>query len=1296
MSLFNDSDENKSSNNFLTPVSSLSNRPVLDIIINGHKLRCLFDSGAAISAINSSAAAAANVKSHTPTTPLSPLQGANGLFIPSSKVATPSFTIHNTTYTHTLRLIPNLNVDVILGIDFIKQHDVHIKGGAITVGGTTSLFAVETNYSTHVFTDSAVSLPPYSVGTIKFKTPFPDSPVFLDPIDPSFAAMATIAHSDSKGHVWVSVSNTSHERLSLPQNHRFAEATQFQEHSNINIISSSSSPPTSTPPTSPPLPTSPEDIINRMNLPSDPETRKMYTDLIRRYIDVFASSELDIGWSDAVSHRINLDSKSPIFTKQFKIPLAHQEVIEQYVEDLLQRNLIETARSRYNSPIFCVKKKNGKWRPVIDLRKVNKHTVDDFYSIKDIRTCLDTVGSARPSVFSSMDMQSGFFQQNLDPTSRPYTAFTVPHLGQYQFRVSCFGAHGAPSSFSALVDHVFSGLRNLVTYIDDLLAFTRSHKHQLSVLEETFRRLREANLKLNPEKCNFGLSSVEYLGYILDKDGIRPTHDKLDIIRHTKPPVTPKQIRQFLGLAGFFREHIHHFAHKSSLLSRLNRKDSTWSKGPIPDTALEAFNQLKSDLLSSPLISYARPELPYQLYCDAATGTADGQRTGGLGAVLTQTWPEDGKQRVIGYASRQTKNHESRYSPTNLEMTAIVFGITHFHHYLYGAKTFKVFTDHKPIADSQSKSAETKDKTLLRLQDKLLPYNFDVVYRPGKEMGAPDFLSRAHAENARVINVLEEEEDAGALEILDLRSSQVEKAQREDKLWGPLLSALESGTTPPPRYSSVPGTPIRVNNVLFFADHKRMKLAVPESLIPQVLSMCHDSALAGHKDATKTLHRLRHNFMVHNATTRVKTYVQYCHTCQISKSYEKSTNPMATLPTPSMFNERIHIDLVGPLHSNSGHAYVLTIRDAFSRYQQFAALKDKSATSVASALITKWIAPFGPPTSMTSDNGKEFTNQVISSLCKQVNIHQIFCTPYYPQGNGLGERQHRELNDYLRAILDSSSDWPTHLDQAALAHNTQFNEAIGHTPYYAVFLRDHPGIFDRLTSHQATNHWSSKDVSNMLHARFATRQNVAKATEKQRAYYNKKAKLQLFRPGDLVLRWNEKAGTNIINRKLKPCWTGPYIVTDVDNASNTVKISSPSGNKVSRVNKNKLKFYFATDKDTKPGQGQQQKHVRFNLDPEWTPVPDNFRIPSPPPRRPPTPQPSPPPSEDSDSEDDEPASGSATSPDEFITPEEEDDDSGDHPDPGDDSGSYNLRDRSSLQPPVRYRSSFISGRRSPH
>ena len=242
MSLLNQSDENKSSKISLSPVSSLSSRPVLDIIINGHKLRCLFDSGAEISAINSSAAATANVKAYTPNKPLPSLQGANGLLIHSSKVATPSFTINNVAYTHTFRIIPNLNVDVILGVDFIKQYDVDIRGGTITVGGTTSIYSVETNYTTHVFTDSAVSLPPYSVGTIKFKTPFPDSPVFLDPVDPSFAAMATIAHSDSKGHVWVSVSNTSHERLTLPQNHRFAEATQFQEHSKINVISSPTSP----------------------------------------------------------------------------------------------------------------------------------------------------------------------------------------------------------------------------------------------------------------------------------------------------------------------------------------------------------------------------------------------------------------------------------------------------------------------------------------------------------------------------------------------------------------------------------------------------------------------------------------------------------------------------------------------------------------------------------------------------------------------------------------------------------------------------------------------------------------------------------------------------------------------------------------------------------------------------------------------------------------------------------------------------------------------------------------------
>ena len=157
---------------------------------------------------------------------------------------------------------------------------------------------------------------------------------------------------------------------------------------------------------------------------------------------------------DKVSHYINLQHERPIHTKQFKISLPHQEIIQEFVEEMLDKKLIEISRSLYNSPIFCVKKKNGSWRPVLDLQAINQATVKDFYSIRDIKSSIDEMGRENSKVFSSMDLSKGFFQQNLAEESRPFTSFTIPGLGSFQFTVSCFGSHGAQSSFSYLMTEV--------------------------------------------------------------------------------------------------------------------------------------------------------------------------------------------------------------------------------------------------------------------------------------------------------------------------------------------------------------------------------------------------------------------------------------------------------------------------------------------------------------------------------------------------------------------------------------------------------------------------------------------------------------------------------------------------------------------------------------------------------------------------------------------------------------------------------------------------------------------------
>ena len=364
--------------------------------------------------------------------------------------------------------------------------------------------------------------------------------------------------------------------------------------------------------------------------------------------------------------------------------------------------------------------------------------VEDFYSIRDIKSCIDEIGRENSKVFSSMDLLKGLFQQNLAKESRPYTSFTVPGLGSFQFTVSCFGSHGAPSSFSYLMTEVLRSLKSLISFINDIMAHTKSHDEQLVALRNCFQRLREYNLKLSIEKSIFRAEETEYLGFKITSEGILPGTDKTRAVKEFPPPRTVKQIRQFVGLASFFRDHIKDFSRIRGYLTSLTRKSSDWKGGDLPEQSLTAFRRLQHLLVHEPVIAYARNDLPFKLYCDASIGTVEksGHKiSGGLGAVLTQLH-EDGKERIVGYASRKLKTHEENYPAYLLEMLAVTFECEHYHHYLYGHKKLVVYSNHRPL----SKLNKVHTKTQGRLKEMLLDYNYEIVYRRGEDQEAADFL----------------------------------------------------------------------------------------------------------------------------------------------------------------------------------------------------------------------------------------------------------------------------------------------------------------------------------------------------------------------------------------------------------------------------------------------------------------------------------------------------------------------------------------------------------------------------
>jgi len=282
----------------------------------------------------------------------------------------------------------------------------------------------------------------------------------------------------------------------------------------------------------------------RMNVPD--EFKDKYVSLFSRNYDIFSKNKEDLGKANNFEHNIKLKNNLPIYRKQFRIPEAHQESLDKQIDEWVNIGIIEPCFSRYNSPIFIVPKKDGSFRFVLDYRALNENSLDDRYNMKDVSECIGEIGRAGSHIFSTMDLTSGFWQLPLDEASRPLTAFTCPGKGQFQYNVLSMGLKGGPGSFQRMMELTVSGIKNVIVYIDDLLAHSSTHQQHMNTLQLIFNRLRNVNIKLNAAKCEFGATNVSYLGFRLTPKGILPGKDKLQAVREIKPPTSVTEIRQFL------------------------------------------------------------------------------------------------------------------------------------------------------------------------------------------------------------------------------------------------------------------------------------------------------------------------------------------------------------------------------------------------------------------------------------------------------------------------------------------------------------------------------------------------------------------------------------------------------------------------------------------------------------------------------------------------------------------------------------------------------------------------------
>lgn len=473
------------------------------------------------------------------------------------------------------------------------------------------------------------------------------------------------------------------------------------------------------------------------------EEKESLNKIVNEFSDIFYVEGDPLTFTNHTKHSIPTTSNIPIHTKTYRFPFVHQDEVKTQVQKMLDQNIIQPSSSPWSSPIWVVPKKldasgKQKWRVVIDYRKLNEVTIGDSYPLPNITDILDKLGHS--VYFTTLDLASGFHQIELDPQDVPKTAFNTPY-GHYEFLRMPFGLKNAPATFQRAMDNVLHGIQGerCFVYLDDIVVFASSLQEHEQKLTEVFNRLREYGLKIQPDKCEFMRKEVAYLGHIISNEGVKPNPDKIKAVRDFPIPKSCKDIKSFLGLAGYYRRFIPNFSKLTKPLTSLLKKDVPFVWNEEQQQALDACKDI---LTTAPILQYPDFSRPFNLTTDASKYA--------IGAVLSQG--DVGKDLPIAYASRTLNKAESNYSTIERELLAIVWAVKHFRPYLYGRK-FNILTDHKPLIWVMN--IKDPGSRLVRWRLKLEEYEYHMEHKAGKANTNADALSRPPVMNSNIIDLID-------------------------------------------------------------------------------------------------------------------------------------------------------------------------------------------------------------------------------------------------------------------------------------------------------------------------------------------------------------------------------------------------------------------------------------------------------------------------------------------------------------------------------------------------------------
>lgn len=824
------------------------------------------------------------------------------------------------------------------------------------------------------------------------------------------------------------------------------------------------------------------------------------------------SSTSTLGCTTLVEHQIELTESEPFKQRNFSMSPYMQKHLNAQIDEMLRLGVITTSKSPYSSNVILVKKPSGEYRLCFDGRRLNSITKKDSYPLPNLTQTLDKVRDAH--FLTAIDLKHAFWQIKLTPDSREKTAFSVIGKGHFEFTRMPFGLCNSAQQLQRLIDRLFdpSIEQHIFTYLDDLVVVNKTFDEHIETLLKVFNILKSANLTVNVAKCKFCKSSLSFLGYIVDKDGLHPNPDKVQSIVDYPRPKNTTEVKRFLGMASWYRRFIQDFSELTAPITELikgrqKRQSITWT-----DAAEKSFEVLKQRLITAPVLASPNFDKPFVLQCDASNYA--------LGCVLTQGEGEN--ERVVSYASRTLTKPERNYTVTELELLSLVFGVSKFRCYIQGVK-FKVITDHSSLL--WLKRLQNPSGRLARWAVHLSQYDFDIEHRSGKLNVVPDALSRAVA-NVSSVKV------------------------KSDKWYQNMIERVNNNPELYPQWY------VENNNLYKYVRSKHnintnfreWKLVIPKENRLNILKENHDSPLSAHFGCNKTYNRVCGKYYWPGMKSDIKKYVYKCEICNQQKVSQ--LGQIGLMGAPKNINQPFQLlscDIAGPYpKSKLNNCYLLVVIDWFTKFTFIHRMKRATAKEICSYIENHIFLTFGVPQVMIQDNGSQFISKEFKSLLAKYSInHTWYNARYHPQVNNV-ERANRVIGTAIRSyIKENHREWDELIPQIANAINTSVHEVTGYSPAMLNFGRELPisgDYYGKISSkNEAPYEFESRDklASELqklpeLYKEVANR--ISRSYQRNQKYYNLRKRNIEFNVGDTVYKKNyvlSNAG-NYFSSKLAP------------------------------------------------------------------------------------------------------------------------------------------------------------------